>query len=455
MISHLGDLSAVGRLQGKISQKRFPFPGCVPLPSAAIRPPTLAPFLHESASLPRKTLPHSPNNRDPFLPHKHPAPHHWWLPFASLGRKGQGPLSLRFHAYWIGLALCLVTTATPLRAEVESQIRGEIRSRLALFSPIHGDNWALELRARPELVVFLTQDLSATVTVRGQRNLGRGADLLGDGDFTLDRAFIDLRLGQWDLRLGRQSVNFGSALIWNPIDLVDSNIPLDFDIVKNGVDAIRASYSLSSTASLTGLMAFPEDSVLSMIKADLLLGSADISLLAVDDRVAGAWVLGLDLKGDLGVGYWLEGAAHFPEKGAAYQDFVVGLDYSWPLFDRLYLALQFHRDGSGGTGVDNYDYGGLITGRKGFLARDYASILSSLVIKEINTLNGSLIYNLDDDSYITTLSGSRYFFENLLASVRVSLFRGSGPGEFNPVEGHPLEGLQPTESYELWLEWRF
>ena len=66
-----------------------------------------------------------------------------------------------------------------------------------------------------------------------------------------------------------------------------------------------------------------------------------------------------------------------------------------------------------------------------------------------------MIYNLEDDSFVTTAGMARYFFENLEVNVRASLFRGSGPGEYNPVPPSPLAGRQPTEVYELYMEWRF
>ena len=66
-----------------------------------------------------------------------------------------------------------------------------------------------------------------------------------------------------------------------------------------------------------------------------------------------------------------------------------------------------------------------------------------------------MIYNLEDDSFVLTAGVARYFFDDLEVNVRASVFRGSGPGEYNPVRGSPLFGLQPTETYELYLEWRF
>ncbi len=359
--------------------------------------------------------------------------------------------------------LILAVLGSQPAAAVDYDLRGSVRSRLALFSAIVGevppeggqrDDFNLELRARPELTFYLKDRLSASLTVRGQRNWGASEDSLGSGDVELDRAFFDLELGDWDLRVGRQAINFGQALIWNPVDLVDSNSPLDFDVVKEGVDALRASWAASPTASVQGLVAFPDGGTLALLRAEVLAGTADIGVLAAADARTDELVLGFDVKGDLGVGYWLEGAYHDLEEGEDFLQVVAGFDYSFAVFDQLYLALQVYLDEAGGTGVADYDYASLGTTRR-FLARSYGSAVAGLTFSELTTLNGSVIYNLEDQSFVTTVGLVRYFFDNLEVTVRASLFRGSGPGEYNPVRGSPLFGRQPTETYDLYLEWRF
>ncbi len=348
-------------------------------------------------------------------------------------------------------------------AAVDYDLKGSIRSRLAVFSPIAGDvppeggqrnTYNLELRARPELTLYLKDRLSLNLAVRGQRNWGATEDAFGSEDLDLDRAFLDIALERWDLRIGRQAINFGQALIWNPVDLVDSSSPLDFDIVKEGVDTFRASYAVSSTSSVLGLVAFPDGGAITLVRGETLAGGADLGVLVASDARTDERILGFDVKGDLGVGWWAEGAFHDLEEGEDFLRLVVGLDYSWPVRQQLYLAFQYYLDESGGTGVDDYDYAALGTTRS-FLARRYASVIGGLTIDELTNLNGSMIYNLEDDSYVLTLGLARIFFDDLEVTVRGSLFDGSGPGEYNPVEGSPAFGRQPTETYELYLEWRF
>lgn len=349
----------------------------------------------------------------------------------------------------------LTVLATPALA-VDYDLKGSIRGRLSVFSPVQGDDYGLELRARPELTWYLKDRLSATLTVRGQRNWGSGETSQGSGDvdLDLDRAFLDFSLGDWDLRVGRQAINFGQAQIWNPVDLVDSNSPLDFDVVKEGVDAVRASWAVSSTASVQGLVAFPDGGNLALVRGEVLVGTADLGFLVAADARTDGTVLGFEVKGDWGVGYWIESAFHDLDDGEDFLQVVAGFDYSFPVQDQLYLALQVYRDESGGTGVADYDYRALGTTRR-FLARSYGSLIANLSFNELTTLNGSVIYNLEDSSFVTTLGLVRYFFENLEVTVRASLFRGSGPGEYNPVPGSPLFGRQPEETFDLYLEWRF
>ncbi len=354
----------------------------------------------------------------------------------------------------LALATMLIALCSQPLSAVDYDLRGSIRSRLAVFSPILGDDYDFELRARPELTCYLKDRLSASLTVRGQRNWGTGEVSQGSGDVELDRAFFDLELGDWDLRIGRQAINFGQAQVWNPVDLVDSNSPLDFDVVKEGVDAFRASWAASPTASVQGLVAFPDGGTLTLVRGEVLAGSADLGFLAANDARTDERVLGFDVKGDLGVGYWVESTFHDLDEGEDYLQVVAGFDYSFAVQDQLYLALQFYRDESGGTGVANYDYASLGTTRR-FLGRSYGSLIAGLTFNELTTLNGSVIYNLEDSSFVTTVGLLRYFFDNFEVTVRASLFRGSGPGEYNPVQGSPLFGRQPTESYDLYLEWRF
>jgi len=60
---------------------------------------------------------------------------------------------------------------------------------------------------------------------------------------TLDRGWIDLKAGNLEVRAGRQRINWGKNMVWNPNDIFNAYSFFDFDYVeKPGCDALRVRY---------------------------------------------------------------------------------------------------------------------------------------------------------------------------------------------------------------------
>lgn len=60
---------------------------------------------------------------------------------------------------------------------------------------------------------------------------------------TIDRANIEYNRGKWNIRLGRQRINWGINLAWNPNDLFNAYNFVDFDYQERpGSDALRIQY---------------------------------------------------------------------------------------------------------------------------------------------------------------------------------------------------------------------
>ena len=60
---------------------------------------------------------------------------------------------------------------------------------------------------------------------------------------TIDRANIEWAKGKWNVRLGRQRINWGINMAWNPNDLFNAYNFVDFDYQERpGSDAIRVQY---------------------------------------------------------------------------------------------------------------------------------------------------------------------------------------------------------------------
>ncbi len=67
----------------------------------------------------------------------------------------------------------------------------------------------------------------------------------------IDRAYVDYTRGRFQIRVGRQRINWGQCIVWNPNDLFNTSSFLDFDYIeKPGSDAVRLQYYSSSTSSL-------------------------------------------------------------------------------------------------------------------------------------------------------------------------------------------------------------
>jgi hypothetical protein len=60
---------------------------------------------------------------------------------------------------------------------------------------------------------------------------------------TIDRLWVDFNYGKLQARIGRQRINWGQTLVWNPNDVFNSYSFFDFDYVERpGSDAVRLQY---------------------------------------------------------------------------------------------------------------------------------------------------------------------------------------------------------------------
>ncbi len=67
---------------------------------------------------------------------------------------------------------------------------------------------------------------------------------------TFDRLYLTFGKNKWDLKLGRQRINWGQTLVWNPNDIFNTYSFFDFDYVERpGCDAFRGTYYHNETSS--------------------------------------------------------------------------------------------------------------------------------------------------------------------------------------------------------------
>jgi hypothetical protein len=70
------------------------------------------------------------------------------------------------------------------------------------------------------------------------------------GNTAIDRLSVTLERDRWQLKLGRQRIDWGQTLVWSPNNIFSTYSFFDFDYPeRSGCDALRAAYRHSATAS--------------------------------------------------------------------------------------------------------------------------------------------------------------------------------------------------------------
>ncbi len=68
---------------------------------------------------------------------------------------------------------------------------------------------------------------------------------------TIDRLWLDFNYGKFQARIGRQRINWGQTLVWNPNDIFNAYSFFDFDYIERpGSDAMRLQYYPSFSSAL-------------------------------------------------------------------------------------------------------------------------------------------------------------------------------------------------------------
>ncbi|MBS1602714.1 MAG: hypothetical protein JST42_08595 [Bacteroidetes bacterium] len=76
----------------------------------------------------------------------------------------------------------------------------------------------------------------------------------------IERLWLEWRRQRWEVRAGRQRINWGIATLWNPNDIFNTYNFLDFDYEERpGSDAVKAAYRLNSMSGAEVAVAASND----------------------------------------------------------------------------------------------------------------------------------------------------------------------------------------------------
>jgi hypothetical protein len=301
------------------------------------------------------------------------------------------------------------------------------------------------------------------------------------GDYlTVERLYLDLYLPWADFRLGRQAVQWGSALMVNPTDPFPEVLLTEPWRFRAGVNALRATFPVGESHDIGLIVGANDDFTAARVAARARMGfeSVDVAVLGAWRQEAGDGFVGVDVRGTLEVGYWLEGAVFIDEELDVHEEIAVGIDYSFPVLDSLVIALQYYRNGGGARDV------GLPVAAAGpscvpgfaaepdpfapfFRGTDYGML--SVMLAAIPELSVSALWvqSFSDGSGLVVPTVTAFptgWLEIALAAQVPFTITGDG-GELNPSDDElvvgagpatvELSGLVPAATLSLWTRVHF
>jgi hypothetical protein len=287
----------------------------------------------------------------------------------------------------------------------------------------------------------------------------------------LDRLSLGYRDGRGLVRFGRQAVSWGNGLVFHPLDFVNPFSPIAIDKdYKTGDDMLYGQWGLAAGGDVQAIVLPRRDPATggvegrestAAIKLRRRAGPFDLDLLVA--RHYDQPLAGLGAVRSLGGAVWRLDAAYagLPDGGGALS-LVTNLDYSWTWGGKnVYGYLEYFRSGVGETeraryAAPNPDLAArLARGELYTLARDYAALGLQIELTPLLNLFNSLVWNLDDGSFIYQLRLVYDWRQNTQLMVGAHRPHGARGDEYGGVAAGSGVYVTPGRSYYARLAYYF
>jgi hypothetical protein len=151
------------------------------------------------------------------------------------------------------LFLCLTGLALPLFAqESKPELSGYLSDMVSAVVRYPGGEWRGEnvLHNRLNVGWQFAEHWRIDAGMRNRYIAGNLGEKTQELHVAFDRLRLTFEKGRWNVQLGRQRINWGQTLVWNPNDLFNTFSFFDFDYPERpGCDALRTTFYHSPTAS--------------------------------------------------------------------------------------------------------------------------------------------------------------------------------------------------------------
>jgi len=322
---------------------------------------------------------------------------------------------------------------------------GSIYNRLNFNWYMH-DNWKFSTSMRNVFtygqLLYLSYPSYSNLLTSDQGLMNLTGEIASDSSYVfytnLDRLNLSFNKGNFNAIVGRQRINWGINMVWNPNDIFNTFNFYDFDYVERpGCDAARMQYYTGMSSSL--------DVAVKLDDQERLTAAAmyQFNKLNYDFQLMGGVMTSDVVFGGGWSGY--VGGAGFTGEGSYFRDkdnfsdttgiFVFSTGANYTFKNSLFVHGSFLYNSNGTTGKAGYGSGLiLITPQlspKNFSQAKY-SILGQVSYPFTPLINGDItgIYNPNDKSYFIGPNVNFSLSDNITLLLMSQIFIGDEGTEF-------------------------
>lgn len=377
------------------------------------------------------------------------------------------------NAGWIYILLFFLCLLTPKQAFVQESkvtLNGYVKDLYMYYSPeisLPGapldDLWSNTLHNRLNFKWYTTSKLTTIVEMRNRLMFGNLIKdypgfisslevdnglvdlswMIAQGKGWLlhsmiDRAYMDYSSGKWQVKVGRQRVNWGINLVWNPNDIFNSFSYFDFDYEERpGTDAVRVQYYTGVTASAELVYKPGRDNAYTSMAGMYRFSKWDYDFQFLAGQAGNDYVAGAGFSGDIrGAGFRGE-LTHFePRNDNSYRATVasVSADYTFSNSWYIHSSILYNSEGkTGKAGGLNVIFNPDLSAKQLSIARYSVFGQVSKPVTPLFTGSISGIVNPSDHSFYAGPSLSYSLLENLELMLTGQLFFGESGTEFGDI----------------------
>jgi hypothetical protein len=285
----------------------------------------------------------------------------------------------------------------------------------------------------------------------------------------IDRLNVKRRAGAMDITLGRQAIGFGRIIIFSPLDIIAPFAPYALDTeVRSGVDALHTIFNYGLDGQLGAIAVWGEKARDNSFLATWSDNRAGLDLLMIGGRLHGRTMFGAGLAGSLGTlglkgEFSIYNGRDTGEAGGDLHDsYALAAIESWYRFDNgISLIAQYLYNGPGVGNPEDYP-GALASaplqeGITYLLGRHYLFAAPSYELHPLATLQGLLLYNIEDKSALLRPTLDLNLADNLALQLFWTWNLGQKPrvtSSFLPVEPRSEFGIR-GDNGGFFLKWYF